>query len=149
MEPSENNKTVTKKKTGKKILKIVAGIVVVLLLLVILLVAFIVPAYVSSESGRKMILSKANGSGVGVIDFAKLSMSWFKGISVTNISFKNADQGLTVAVKGVSTKPDYGALSPRRDWPDCGHHRKWAVSNSAKNSRGSCRRQREGSDQYW
>ena len=99
-----------KKKTGKKILKVTVSILVVLLLLVIVLVAFIVPAYVSSESGRKLILSKANASGVGAIDFAKLSMSWFKGISVTNISFKNADQGLSVAVKGVSTMPDYGAM---------------------------------------
>jgi hypothetical protein len=110
MEHSENNTTVTKKKTGKKILKITAGTVVILLLLVIVLVAFVVPAYVSSESGRKLILSKANASGAGVIDFAKLTMSWFKGINVTNISFKNADRGLSVAVKGVSTRPDYGAL---------------------------------------
>jgi hypothetical protein len=110
MEPSENNKTVTGKKTGKKILKIVAGTVVTLLLLLIVLVAFVVPAYVSSESARKLILSKANASGAGVIDFAKLSMSWFKGISVSNISFKNADQGISVAVKGVSTMPDYGAM---------------------------------------
>lgn len=109
MEASENN-TTTKKKTGKKILKTTAGIVVILILLVILLVAFIVPAYVSSESGRKLILSKANASGAGAIDFTKLSMSWFKGISATNISFKNADQGLSVAVKSVSTRPDYGAL---------------------------------------
>ncbi|MFA5251504.1 MAG: hypothetical protein WC454_02830, partial [Phycisphaerae bacterium] len=110
MEPSENNKTVTGKKTGKKILKIVAGTVLILLLLLILLVAFVVPAYVSSESARKLILSKANASGAGVIDFAKLSMSWFKGISVSNISFKNIDQGVSVAVKGVSTMPDYGAM---------------------------------------
>lgn len=110
MEPSENNKTVTGKKTGKKILKIVAGTVLILLLLLIVLVAFVVPAYVSSESARKLILSKANASGAGAIDFAKLSMSWFKGISVSNISFKNADQGVSVAVKGVSTMPDYGAI---------------------------------------
>lgn len=109
MEASENN-TTTKKKTSKKILKITAGTVAILLLLVIVLVVFIVPAYVSSESGRKLILSKANASGAGAIDFTKLSMSWLKGISVTNISFKNADRGLSVAVKGVSTRPDYGAL---------------------------------------
>jgi hypothetical protein len=110
MEPSENNKTAAGKKTGKKILKIAAGTVLILLLLLIVLVAFVVPAYVSSESARKLILSKANASGAGAIDFAKLSMSWFKGISVSNISFKNADQGVSVAVKGVSTMPDYGAL---------------------------------------
>ncbi|MGA2071549.1 MAG: hypothetical protein ABSG97_09390 [Sedimentisphaerales bacterium] len=110
MEPSENNKTVTGKKTGKKIFKIVLGTVLVLLLLLILLVAFVVPAYVSSDSARKLILSKANASGAGAIDFAKLSMSWFKGISVSNISFKNTDQGVSVAVKGVSTMPNYGAL---------------------------------------
>ncbi|MGD1042482.1 MAG: hypothetical protein ABR913_05395 [Sedimentisphaerales bacterium] len=110
MEPSENNRTVTGKKTGKKILKIVAGTVLILLLLLIVLVAFVVPAYVSSDSARKLILSKANASGAGAIDFAKLSMSWFKGISVSNISFKNADQGVSVAVKGVSTMPDYGAM---------------------------------------
>ena len=110
MEPSENNKIAAGKKPGKKILKIAAGTVLILLLLLIVLVAFVVPAYVSSESARQLILSKANASGAGALDFAKLSMSWFKGISVSNISFKNADQGVRVSVKGVSTRPDYGAL---------------------------------------
>jgi hypothetical protein len=110
MDVSENSSTAAKKKTGRKILKITASVVVILLLLVILLALFVVPAYVSSESGRKLILSKANASGAGAIDFSKLSMSWFNGISVSNISFKNSDQGLSVAVKGFSTMPNYGAL---------------------------------------
>ena len=98
------------KKGGKKVLKIAAGAVVVILLLLILAVLIAVPAYVSSESGRKLILSKANAATGGGLDYAKLSMSWFKGISISRLSFKDNAQSVSVAVKGFTTKPDYGAL---------------------------------------
>jgi hypothetical protein len=73
-------------------------------------IIFAVPAYVSSESGKRLILAKANASGAGALDFANLSMSWVKGISISNLSFKDKGEGVSVAVKGFSTKPHYGAL---------------------------------------
>ncbi|MGA2173112.1 MAG: hypothetical protein ABSG82_08930 [Sedimentisphaerales bacterium] len=109
MEPAGNNKSMTAKKPGKKkALKIAAGIVVFLLLLLILAVAVAVPAYVSSDSGKRFILAKANASGAGAVDFANLSMSWWRGISIDRLSFK--DSAVSVAVKEFSTRPSYGAL---------------------------------------
>jgi hypothetical protein len=110
MEPSENNKVTTEKKPRKKALKITVGVVVFLLLLLVLAVGVVVPAYVSSESGRLFILAKANASGAGAVDFANLSMSWVKGINISKLSFKDKAQSVSVAVKGFSTKPHYGAL---------------------------------------
>jgi hypothetical protein len=110
MEPAENKKVTTEKKPRKKALKITAGIVVFLLLLLVIVVAIVVPAYVSSESGRRFILAKANASGAGALDFADLSMSWMKGISISKLSFKDNAQSVSVAVKGFSTRPHYGAL---------------------------------------
>ena len=110
MERAENNKVTAEKKPRKKALKITVGIVVFLLLLLVLVVAIVVPAYVSSESGRRFILAKANASGAGALDFADLSMSWMRGISISKLSFKDSTQSVSVAVKGFSTRPHYGAL---------------------------------------
>ena len=82
----------------------------VLLLLVVLTVAIAVPAYVSSDSAKRLILARANASGAGALDFANLSMSWLRGINISRISFKDSSQSVSVAVKGFSTKPNYGAI---------------------------------------
>jgi len=111
MEPAENNKATTEKKPGgKKALKIAAGIAVFLILLVVLVAAIAVPAYVSSDSCRQMILAKANASGAGTLDFENLSMGWGKGINVSRLSFEDSTRSVSVAVKGFSTRPHYGAI---------------------------------------
>jgi len=110
METSDRNNPVQKPNKGKRILKITAGIVIALILVIIILVVFIVPAFISSESGKRFILSKANAAGAGDINFSKLSMSWFKGINVTDMTFKSPEKGVAVAVKDISTKPAYAAL---------------------------------------
>ena len=56
------------RKTRKRILKLVLALAAVLILLAVLLL----PAFVSSEKGRKIILAKINDSIDGEIDFANL-----------------------------------------------------------------------------
>jgi len=110
METTENNKGQVVKKPRRRALKIVLGALAIIILVLIIGVLFAVPAYVSSDSGRHFILAKANASGAGALDFANLSMSWGKGISISKLSFKDKGEGVSVAVKGFSTKPHYGAL---------------------------------------
>ncbi|HUW19413.1 MAG TPA: hypothetical protein VMW16_08935 [Sedimentisphaerales bacterium] len=105
MRAEENSKSQRKKKPGK-LIRWAAIVVAVLIVLAIL----VVPAYVSSESGRKTILARINNSIDGKADFAALSMSWWKGIKITDFSFSdNAGQTL-VKIKQILTKPHYGSL---------------------------------------
>jgi len=97
-------------KPRKKRWKIVIGILALLVVALVAAVVIAVPAYVSSESGRQFILNKVNAAGAGRADFADLSMGWMKGISVSGISFIDEHQGVAVAVKEFSTRPNYGAL---------------------------------------
>lgn len=110
METSEKNKEPAVKKSRKRALKIILIALAVVVLVVILGVVFAVPAYVSSESCKQMILTKANAAGAGELDFAGLSMSWGKGINISGLSFKNSAEGMSIAVKGFSAKPHYGSL---------------------------------------
>jgi hypothetical protein len=110
MESAENNKEAAVKKPKRRVWKIVLWVIVGLIVVLMLGVAVGVPAYVSSASCREMILSKANAAGAGAVDFAKLTMSWGKGISVSRISYNDNAAGLSVAVKDFSTKPKYGSL---------------------------------------
>jgi hypothetical protein len=110
MEPQDNNKTTVGKKPKKKTLRRVLTALIVLLLLLIVVAIFAVPAYVSSDSCKRMILTKANASGAGALNFADLTMSWGNGISISNLSYKDKAKGLSVAVKELSTIPRYAAL---------------------------------------
>jgi hypothetical protein len=94
------------KKTGRKTLKWLLAIVVVLIVLAILLV----PAYISSEGGRRLILAKINSSIAGRTDFADLSMGWLKGIKVADFSFNDNAGQVSVFVKQIATKPHYGSI---------------------------------------
>jgi len=95
-----------KKKTRTKILKSVLALAAV----VIVLVVFVVPGIVSSEKGRKIILAEINSSIDGEIDFASLSMSWWKGVKVTDVSFNDGAGQTSVEVKKIVTKPYYGSI---------------------------------------
>jgi hypothetical protein len=110
MESAENNKEAIVKKPKRRSLKIVLWVLALLAFILIVGVVFAVPAYVSSESCRRLILAKANAGGAGVVDFADLSMSWGKGISVSKLSFRDKNESVSVAVKEFSTRPMYGAL---------------------------------------
>lgn len=106
MRTQKNLKDSPKKKNKKRILKLVSVFIVVLIVLVFILV----PVLVSSEKGRKIILAKINNSIDGKTDFASLSMGWFKGIKVRDISFNDSSGQTSVAVKQIATKPHYGSI---------------------------------------
>ena len=95
-----------RKKTFTRILKLVLLLIVVLTVLVFLLV----PAFMSSEKGRRLILSKINDSIAGQIDFADLSMGWLKGVRVADFSFNDNIGQISAQVKRITTKPHYGSI---------------------------------------
>lgn len=102
----KKSKSGLRKKTSTRILKLVLLLIVVLIVLVFLLV----PAFMSSEKGRRLILSKINDSIAGQIDFADLSMGWFKGIKVSDLGFKDRVGQISAQVKQITTKPHYGSI---------------------------------------
>jgi len=106
MENEKDRKNKPQRKTRKRIL----AVVLILLAVLILLVFIFVPAYVSSEQGRKTILAKINSSVSGKADFSGLSMSWFKGVKVTGISYKDNAGSTSVEVKQIATKPMYCSI---------------------------------------
>jgi len=95
-----------RKRTVKKILKLALPIIAALIILVFLLI----PVFISSEKGRRMILAKINGAITGKADFADLSMGWLKGIKVTDLSFNDEAGGISVEVERVSAKPSYSSI---------------------------------------
>jgi autotransporter translocation and assembly factor TamB len=106
MSEGKTIKSGPKKKTKTRILKSVLALAVV----VIVLVVFVVPGFVSSEKGRKIILAEINSSIDGEIDFASLSMGWWKGVKVTDIGFNDSAGRVSVKVKRIATKPYYGSI---------------------------------------
>ena len=103
---SEKNEKPKKRKT----LKIILTAVIALLVLLAVVLLVIVPAYISSESGRKTILAKINDSVTGSTDFASLSMSWFKGVKLTNFTYDDDFGQTSVRVKQISTIPHYASI---------------------------------------
>ncbi|MHC4364147.1 MAG: YhdP family protein [Planctomycetota bacterium] len=94
------------KKSGRKVLIWALALVALLVVLVL----FLVPGFVSSERGRKMILARINESVDGKADFADLSMSWFRGIKVADFSFNDSAGQTSVAIKRIAAKPRYLAI---------------------------------------
>lgn len=95
-----------RKRTGRKILKWLLGIVVVL----IVLATFLVPAFVSSERGRRFVLAKINSSIAGRTSFADLSMGWWKGVKVADFSFDDTKGQVSIRARQIATKPHYGSI---------------------------------------
>ncbi|MDT8303219.1 MAG: hypothetical protein RQ760_17200 [Sedimentisphaerales bacterium] len=94
------------KKSATKIIKLILIFIVILIVLAFLLV----PAFISSKGGNRYISGKINNSIDGRIDFAGLSMGWFKGISIAGLSFADNAETISVQVKQITTKPRYGSI---------------------------------------
>lgn len=112
MQTEKKSKPAQKTKNKKKAILLLLA----LLLALILLLALVIPAFVSSEKGRQTILAKINDSLDGKTDFETLSMSWFKGLKVTELRFDDNTGKTSVQVKQITAKPHYislltGALS--------------------------------------
>ncbi|MHC4632917.1 MAG: AsmA family protein, partial [Planctomycetota bacterium] len=96
----KNSKARPRRKTATRILKLALALIVVL----IVLVFFLVPAFVSSEKGRQIILAKINNSIDGQTNFADLSMGWFRGIKVADVGFNDSAGQITVQVRQIAAK---------------------------------------------
>jgi len=106
MDTEKNSQAKRRKKTGRRILQIALALTVVLIVFVFL----VVPALISSEKGRQMILARINKSVDGQTDFSDLSMGWFKGIRIADLSFNDHAGEISVKVKRIATEPHYGSL---------------------------------------
>jgi hypothetical protein len=94
----------------RKPLRIILTVIIALLVLLAITLGVLVPAYISSDSGRRTILAKINESVEGKTDFASLSMSWFKGINLTDFAYDDSSGLASVRIKQISTMPHYGAI---------------------------------------
>lgn len=106
MRVEKDSKAGRGKKSRKRILKLALALLAVLILLVV----FLVPAFVSSKKGRKIILAKINDSIDGEADFSSLSMSWWKGVRILDFSFNNSAEQILVEIKRIVTRPHYGSI---------------------------------------
>ena len=105
-----------KTKSGGKTIRKRLMLSLAFLSLLILLLFFLTPVFVSSGKGHRLILSKINNSVGGLTDFTALSMSWFKGVKITDFSFDDDAGQTSIKIKKITTKPHYlslltGALS--------------------------------------
>jgi hypothetical protein len=94
------------KKSAKKIIKLILIFIFVLIVLVFLFV----PAFISSKKGNRFVSDKINNSIDGRIDFAGLSMGWFKGVRIAGLSFADNADTIAVQVNQITTKPRYGSI---------------------------------------
>lgn len=77
------------------------------IILFLLIPFFGIPLWLSSESGKNMILSKVNKSVPGQLKIDSLSMSWFKGVKVSKLNYSD-DTGCTkVTANELAARPRY------------------------------------------
>jgi len=106
MEDETTTKIKPRKKSVKRVLLLVLGLAVLLIVVLFLLA----PVFISSQSGRRMILARINSSVTGETDFADLSMGWLKGITIDDFSFNDDAGGISVQVRQIAAKPQYASL---------------------------------------
>jgi len=73
----------------------------------ILLIIFLVPAFLSSKAGNKIILSKINDSIDGKVGFSALSIGWCSGVKIDKLNFTDLKGQTSVAVRKITTHPRY------------------------------------------
>lgn len=106
MEASAHSEGKPRRRPKKKVLKLVLLLVFVLVLLAV----FAVPWFVSSEAGREIILTEINSAVDGEADFADLSMSWSRGVEITDFSFSGKAGGVFVQARRIAAKPHYVSI---------------------------------------
>ncbi|MFC1781073.1 hypothetical protein ACFLZ8_02270 [Planctomycetota bacterium] len=99
-----------KEQKPKRTVKRIITLVLILILFLFILIVLAVPVFVSSATGRRFILSKINNADIGTADFTYLSMGWFKGIKIDDLSFDDSSGQVSVKVKQVATEPQYRSL---------------------------------------
>lgn len=84
---------------------LLAGLLVLLVLLVLA-----APTVLSSTGVRALLLSRINRTVDGHVGVDNLSVGWFSGIKLTNLSFESPDGATQVKVGHIETQPRYASL---------------------------------------
>ncbi|MHC4573461.1 MAG: hypothetical protein ACYS76_04930 [Planctomycetota bacterium] len=106
MQSEEHSDAEPRKGRRRRVIALVAAAVAAL----IVLIAYLVPAFVSSEKGREIIIAKIDDSIGGKTNFATVSMSWWKGLKITDFNFEDEARGTSIKARAVLTKPHYISL---------------------------------------
>lgn len=105
---TENNEQ--GKKRSKVSAKKVILWMIIFILLFLLIPFFAIPAWLSSDSGKNLILSKINKAVEGTLKIDSLSMGWFKGVKAQQLDFSDNSGCTTITAKTVAARPRYLAL---------------------------------------
>lgn len=76
----------------------------------VLLLFFGLPLYLSSAGGKNLLLGKINQSVDGQVKMDHLSVGWFKGVKLTNLSYADTSGNTSIKVQSIETQPHYVAL---------------------------------------
>ncbi len=94
-------------------LKIASGIVAGIVLLLVLAV-LAAPTALSSSGGTRFVLGRINRAVDGQVAMDTLSVGWFSGVRLSNLSFESNDGATHLTVDRIETHPHYAALMGRR-----------------------------------
>ncbi|MCX5634022.1 MAG: hypothetical protein NTW93_10180 [Phycisphaerae bacterium] len=105
---TENN---AQKKTRSKISGKKVFLWMMFFLCLFFLIPFLgIPAYLSSNSGKNLILSKVNSAIDGKVGVDSLSMSWFAGVKADKLNFTNNAGTTKMTAEQIAARPSYLAL---------------------------------------
>ena len=76
----------------------------------LLLLFFAVPLVLSSSGGTRYLLDRINHSVDGQVGMDALSIGWFSGVKLTNLTYDSDDGTAQVKVGRIETQPRYTAL---------------------------------------
>ena len=71
---------------------------------------FAVPVYLSSESGKNLIVGKINSFIDGKVQVENFSMGWFAGIKADNLNFTSSSGTTKLTAEQIAARPSYLAL---------------------------------------
>ncbi|MCE5187039.1 MAG: hypothetical protein LLF76_13030 [Planctomycetaceae bacterium] len=80
------------------------------LIVVIVLLFLGTPMFLSSAAGKNFLVSRINQSVDGQVKMDDLSIGWFKGVRVQNMTFDDNAGNTSIQVKSLAAQPQFGAL---------------------------------------
>ncbi|MHC4552674.1 MAG: AsmA family protein, partial [Planctomycetota bacterium] len=79
-----------------------------------LLIFFGTPVFLSSAGGTNMLVGKINAAMDGQVAIDDLSVGWFKGVELTNLSYVDEANLSAVHVRQITAQPKYTSLLSNR-----------------------------------
>jgi len=101
-----DNNVPGKKSSKVSIVKIILWMLFFIFLF-FLIPFFGVPAYLSSDSGKTLILSRVNSAIDGQVKVDSLSMGWFEGVKVQQFDFSDSTGCTKITAKELAARPKY------------------------------------------